>query len=61
MAAHQVSAGLGLGLYISEQIVLAHNGKICVESEEGKGATFSVHLPLSEALQESGREQATSA
>lgn len=61
VAAHQVSAGLGLGLYISEQIVLAHNGKICVQSEEGKGATFSVHLPLCEALQESGRAQATSA
>ncbi len=61
VAANQSIAGLGLGLYISEQIVLAHSGRIRVDSEEGKGATFSVYLPLPGALQESGREQATSA
>lgn len=35
----------GLGLSISRQIVEAHNGKIWVESEEGKGSTFFVELP----------------
>lgn len=40
------SAGLGLGLFIAEQIVKAHQGCIQVESEEGKGALFRVLLPL---------------
>ncbi|WP_417788272.1 ATP-binding protein [Stutzerimonas xanthomarina] len=40
------SAGLGLGLFIAEQIIKAHSGQIQVESEEGKGALFRVLLPL---------------
>lgn len=37
--------GMGIGLYVCEQIVKSHNGSLWVESEEGKGATFSFTLP----------------
>lgn len=39
-------SGLGLGLFISKQIVEAHKGKIWAESELGKGSTFFVELPV---------------
>lgn len=38
--------GTGLGLAISQQLVELMHGSIKVESEEGKGATFSFHIPL---------------
>ncbi|MCO4754110.1 MAG: hypothetical protein KC478_06495 [Bacteriovoracaceae bacterium] len=41
----QVS-GLGLGLYISQEIVRSHGGRISVVSERGKGSTFKVEIPL---------------
>lgn len=39
-------AGLGLGLYISQQIVTLHRGEISVESEPAKGSRFTVKLPI---------------
>jgi signal transduction histidine kinase len=38
--------GLGIGLYISKEIVRRHDGKIWVESQKGQGTTFYVSLPL---------------
>jgi signal transduction histidine kinase len=46
VSASHVIAGLGLGLFISEQIVAAHGGSISIDSEEGKGSLFRVSLPL---------------
>ena len=39
------TAGLGLGLYIASQIVLAHGGRLGVTSSSPAGTTFNVHLP----------------
>ena len=38
--------GIGLGLYLTRGFVTAMGGRIRVESEEGKGSTFIVDLPL---------------
>ncbi|NWF76248.1 MAG: HAMP domain-containing histidine kinase [Nitrospirae bacterium] len=38
--------GLGLGLTITKELVEAHGGRIEVQSEYGKGAIFSVYIPI---------------
>ena len=44
------SEGLGLGLYITRMLVEAHDKRIRVESELGKGSTFSFTLPLAQPV-----------
>jgi PAS domain S-box-containing protein len=55
-----VGQGAGLGLAISYAIVQRHQGAIEVESEVGKGTTFTVRLPVSSAPLGSGSPPAAS-
>jgi putative PEP-CTERM system histidine kinase len=47
--------GLGIGLYQCRQIVKAHGGQIDVQSEVGKGSTFTVRLPKAEKAGDRGQ------
>ncbi|MEE9399365.1 MAG: PAS domain S-box protein, partial [Dehalococcoidales bacterium] len=57
----EVGKGTGLGLSISYGIITEHGGKIYAKSELGKGATFVIELPVTnadrvEAINENSRE-----
>ena len=47
-------SGLGLGLALCKNLVQLHGGRIWVQSEEGKGATFSFSIPISQPAQTAG-------
>lgn len=50
----RVSGGLGVGLSITKEIVDLHNGTIAVESELGKGTTFTIRIPLTRKAAQEG-------
>ncbi len=43
--------GMGLGLAVAKSMIELHGGRIWVESEEGKGSTFTFLLPVEQAGQ----------
>jgi signal transduction histidine kinase len=45
-ATHYRSSGMGMGLFVAQQLLLRHDGRIWFESAVGQGATFSIALPL---------------
>ena len=57
-SATKKKGGTGLGLSIARRIIELHGGKIWVESEIGKGATFSINLPVKVEQQHAERERA---
>jgi two-component system, NtrC family, sensor kinase len=48
----EVGKGTGLGLWISMSLIQKHNGNIAVESEEGKGTTIKIILPIETEIEE---------
>jgi len=46
-AAQRVYPGSGLGLAIVKHLVELHGGQVQVNSEPGKGSTFTISLPIS--------------
>jgi signal transduction histidine kinase len=50
--------GTGLGLAICKEIIEHHHGRIEVESQEGKGTTFSLYLPVAKSKEASANPSA---
>jgi signal transduction histidine kinase/HAMP domain-containing protein len=57
-SATKKKGGTGLGLSIARRIIEMHGGRIWVESQVGKGATFSINLPIKVEQQKSERARA---
>lgn len=53
----EVGKGTGLGLSIAYDIVQKHNGAISVESELGRGTTFTVKIPVVSGAKEKGTDK----
>jgi signal transduction histidine kinase len=51
-----MGSGLGLGLSIAQQIVNLHGGTLCVQSEPGRGSTFSFSLPVAKLVPDHTRD-----
>ena len=49
--------GLGIGLYISYEIIQRHNGKLWVESEPGKGTIFQITIPYKISVEQYNKKQ----
>lgn len=56
----ETGKGVGLGLAVSQRIIERHDGRIAVQSELGKGTTFTIHLPLQSAAESLVSAAATS-
>ena len=54
-----VGEGTGLGLSVTRSIILEHNGTIEVESEPGKGAVFTVILPINSPTEDTGGDSSS--
>jgi PAS domain S-box-containing protein len=49
--------GSGLGLYITKNIIDGHGGKVNIESVEGRGTTFNISLPITQATRQEAEKQ----
>jgi nitrogen fixation/metabolism regulation signal transduction histidine kinase len=49
--------GMGLGLAIAQNIVIGHGGRLGVQSEVGRGSTFTLTLPLTPAVSDAIRSE----
>ena len=55
----EVGTGTGLGLSIVDEIVRAHGGELIVESELGKGTSFTILLPVKQPTESVSKEESS--